>query len=155
MVTFRNLLLFNVFRSLLRTWSRSPSVARCSSILPMAYITVVGCLPPKWRPISGRDASVVCLARYIAICRGTVTVRLVLFCVSSPSKRQNRSATACWIPSIVALRTCGSRAFIRADDTWILERAPRTRRRRKSRPCIPTYRATSPRDMFEHEVSPH
>ena len=154
MVTFRKLLRFNVFRSLLRTWSRSPSVARCSSILAMAYITVVGCLPPKCRPISGRDASVDCLARYIAICRGTVTVRLVLFCVSSPSKRPNRSATARWIASIVTLRTSGSRSLIRADNTWILERTPRTRRRRKFRPRTPTYRTTT-RDMFEQEVSPH
>ena len=59
------------------------SVRRCSSILPMECITVVWCLPPNWRPISGSDASVSCLARYMAIWRGTTIWRELFFCLSS------------------------------------------------------------------------
>ena len=49
---------------------KSLSPLRTVSILSTECMTVVWCLPPNCRPISGNDASVRCLARYIAICRG-------------------------------------------------------------------------------------
>src|SRR6266851_7450546 len=56
--------------SLLSNLFKSLSFLRTPSILSTECKTVVWCLPPNWRPIPGRDASVRCLARYIAICRG-------------------------------------------------------------------------------------
>ena len=56
--------------SLLSSLFKSLSSLRTPSILSTECNTVVWCLPPNWRPISGRDASVRCLARYMAICRG-------------------------------------------------------------------------------------
>jgi len=56
--------------SLLSNLFKSLSFLRTPSILSTECKTVVWCLPPNWRPISGREASVRCLARYIAICRG-------------------------------------------------------------------------------------
>jgi len=56
--------------SLLSNLFKSLSFLRTPSILSTECKTVVWCLPPNWRPISGRDASVRCLAKYIAICRG-------------------------------------------------------------------------------------
>ena len=46
----------------------------------MECITVVWCLPPNCRPISGSEASVICLARYMAICLGTTTARVLESC---------------------------------------------------------------------------
>src|ERR1700694_1318123 len=56
--------------SLLSNLFKSLSSLRTPSILSTECKTVVWCLPPNWLPISGREASVRCLARYIAICRG-------------------------------------------------------------------------------------
>jgi len=56
--------------SLFRSLFKSLSALRTCSILSTECMTVVWCLPPNWRPISGREASVRCLARYMAICRG-------------------------------------------------------------------------------------
>jgi len=56
------ILLISLFKSL--------SVLRCSSIFSTECKTVVWCFPPNCRPISGSDASVRCLARYMAIWRG-------------------------------------------------------------------------------------
>ena len=44
----------------------SLSERRNSSILLMECKTVVWCLPPNWRPISGSDAVVNCLTMYMA-----------------------------------------------------------------------------------------
>ena len=49
---------------------RSLSLRRSASILLMECSTVVWCLPPNWRPISGSDAEVSCFTRYMAIWRG-------------------------------------------------------------------------------------
>src|SRR5215471_2236220 len=57
---------------------RSLSDCRCCSILAMECMTVVWCLPPNWRPISGNEASVICLARYMATCRGKTMARELL-----------------------------------------------------------------------------
>ncbi len=91
--------------SLLMVRFRSLSWRRCSSILAMECMTVVWCLPPNWRPISGREASVICLARYIAIWRGTTIWRELFFCLSSGTRMPNCSATARWMASMVILRT--------------------------------------------------
>jgi hypothetical protein len=56
--------------SLLSSLFKSLSLFRLSSIFSTECSTVVWCLPPNWRPISGSEASVRCLARYMAICRG-------------------------------------------------------------------------------------
>ena len=56
--------------SLLTNLFKSLSVLRSSSIFSTECSTVVWCLPPNCRPISGNEASVRCLARYMAICRG-------------------------------------------------------------------------------------
>src|SRR5205085_5760085 len=50
-----------------------PSFLRRSSTLRIEWITVEWCLPPKLRPISGSDACVSDLQRYIAIWRGFAT----------------------------------------------------------------------------------
>ena len=50
-----------------------PSRFRRSSIFRIEWITVEWCLPPKLRPISGSDACVSDLHRYIAIWRGIAT----------------------------------------------------------------------------------
>src|SRR3954465_11702951 len=52
---------------------KSPSFLRRSSTLRMEWITVEWCLPPKLRPISGSDACVSDLQRYIGIWRGIAT----------------------------------------------------------------------------------
>ena len=52
---------------------KSPSFCRRSSTLRIEWITVEWCLPPKLLPISGSDAFVKFLHRYIAICRGIAT----------------------------------------------------------------------------------
>ena len=49
-----------------------------TSILRMEWMTVEWCLPPKLRPISGRDAWVNDLQRYIATWRG-IAIDFVLF----------------------------------------------------------------------------
>src|SRR6185312_1825724 len=49
------------------------SFLRRSSTFRIEWITVEWCLPPKLRPISGRDACVSDLQRYIAIWRGIAT----------------------------------------------------------------------------------
>ena len=74
------------FKSLL-TW-------RCSSIFAIECITVVWCFPPNSRPISWSDAAVICLARYIAICLGSTTARLLVLSLSSAIDRLKYSATA-------------------------------------------------------------
>jgi hypothetical protein len=56
--------------SLFSSLFKSLSVLRASVILSTECSTVVWCLPPNCRPISGSDASVSCFARYIAIWRG-------------------------------------------------------------------------------------
>src|SRR5438552_19184184 len=56
--------------NLLSSLFKSLSSLRALSIFSTECKTVVWCLPPNWRPISGREASVRCLARYMAICRG-------------------------------------------------------------------------------------
>jgi hypothetical protein len=56
--------------SLFSSLFKSLSALRTVSILSTECMTVVWCLPPNWRPISGSEASVRCLARYMAICRG-------------------------------------------------------------------------------------
>ena len=76
------------------------------SILAMEYITVEWRLPPKWLPISTREASVNCLARYIASCRGKVTARVVDLWLSSSTCMPNLRATCCWIASILLARIC-------------------------------------------------
>ena len=46
----------------------------------MEWMTVVWCLPPKARPISGSEASVSSLTRYMATCRGIHDLlRIALF----------------------------------------------------------------------------
>src|SRR6266850_4813091 len=49
---------------------KSASFLRRSSTFRIEWITVEWCFPPKLRPISGSDACVSDLQRYIAICRG-------------------------------------------------------------------------------------
>jgi hypothetical protein len=56
--------------SLFSSRFKSLSFLRTSSIFSTECSTVVWCLPPNCRPISGSEASVRCLARYMAICRG-------------------------------------------------------------------------------------
>src|ERR1039458_8920954 len=56
--------------SLLSNLLKSLSSLRTLSIFSTECRTVVWCLPPNCRPISGKDASVRCFARYIAIWRG-------------------------------------------------------------------------------------
>jgi hypothetical protein len=56
--------------SLLTSLFKSLSFLRASSIFSTECKTVVWCLPPNCRPISGSEASVRCLAKYIAICLG-------------------------------------------------------------------------------------
>src|SRR5712692_7380125 len=56
------ILLISLFKSL--------SVFRAPSIFSTECSTVVWCLPPNCRPISGSEASVRRFARYMAICRG-------------------------------------------------------------------------------------
>jgi hypothetical protein len=77
---------FNVSVSLLRSRFRSLSDWRCSSILSTECITVVWCFPPNCLPISGRDASVICLARYMAICRGKTIARELLLALISATR---------------------------------------------------------------------
>src|SRR5688572_30787794 len=56
------------------TWLlKTASVFRRSSTFRMEWITVEWCLPPKLFPISGSDALVRFLQRYIATCRGRAT----------------------------------------------------------------------------------
>src|SRR4030095_1905327 len=70
--------------SLLMSLFKSLSFLRCSSIFSTECKTVVWCLPPNCRPISGREASVRCLARYIAIWRGyTIARELFLSLISA------------------------------------------------------------------------
>src|SRR5215203_482615 len=64
---------------------KSPFDFRRSSILRMEWITVEWCLPPKLLPISGSDALVRFLQRYIAICRGIATDFELFRDFSSPS----------------------------------------------------------------------
>src|SRR5581483_4457593 len=52
---------------------KSASFLRRSSTFRIEWMTVEWCLPPKLRPISGSDACVSDLQRYIAICRGIAT----------------------------------------------------------------------------------
>src|SRR5712692_2820484 len=52
---------------------KSLSFFRRSSTFRIEWITVEWCLPPKLRPISGSDACVSDLQRYIAIWRGIAT----------------------------------------------------------------------------------
>src|SRR6185436_4162486 len=52
---------------------KSPSFLRRSSTFRIEWITVEWCLPPKLRPISGSDACVSDLHRYMAIWRGMAT----------------------------------------------------------------------------------
>src|SRR6476620_9178771 len=52
---------------------KSGFFCRRSSTLRMEWMTVEWCLPPKLRPISGSDACVSDLQRYIAICLGIAT----------------------------------------------------------------------------------
>src|ERR1700683_1219817 len=56
--------------NLLMVRFRSLSVRRRPSILLIECKTVVWCLPPNWRPISGSEAEVSCFTRYMAIWRG-------------------------------------------------------------------------------------
>src|SRR5437868_12814140 len=51
--------------SLLSSLFKSLSVLRTCSIFSTECSTVVWCLPPNCRPISGSEASVRCLARYM------------------------------------------------------------------------------------------
>src|SRR5688572_33239833 len=65
---------FPLYRSdsdrVLRSVLKSPSRCRRDSIFLMEWMTVEWCLPPKLFPISGSDAFVNALHRYIAIWRG-------------------------------------------------------------------------------------
>src|SRR5713226_7769741 len=58
--------------------SNSGSRLRKVSIFRTEWMTVEWCLPPNALPISGREASVRALVRYMAIWRGTATA-LALF----------------------------------------------------------------------------
>src|SRR5205085_11608936 len=98
--------------SLLSNLFKSLSFLRTVSILSTECITVVWCLPPNWRPISGSEASVRCFARYIAICRGKTMLRELFFCLISATRSPNCSATAFWIESMVILRVCCSMKFL-------------------------------------------
>src|SRR4051812_41134365 len=49
---------------------KSGSFFRSSSTFRIEWITVEWCFPPKLRPISGKEARVRDLQRYIATCRG-------------------------------------------------------------------------------------
>ena len=84
-----------MFRSLSICWIRSIFLIECR--------TVVWCLPPNWRPISGGEASVRCFAMYMAIWRGYTIARALFFALSS---------TRPWIDSIVILRACESMKFL-------------------------------------------
>src|SRR5579862_2938157 len=86
--------------SLLSTLFKSLSALRCCSILPTECRTVVWCLPPNWRPISGREASVRCLARYMAIWRGNTMTRELFLDLISVGRSPNCSDTALWIDSM-------------------------------------------------------
>src|SRR5690606_23244546 len=57
----------------LRSVLKSPSRCRRSSIFRIEWMTVEWCFPPKLLPISGSEAFVRFLQRYIAICRGMAT----------------------------------------------------------------------------------
>src|SRR5687767_14717077 len=63
----------NACTKLLISRSNSGSFLRRPSIFRTEWITVEWCLPPNPLPISGSEASVKVLVRYIAICRGTAT----------------------------------------------------------------------------------
>src|SRR5207244_2397064 len=73
------------------------------SILSIECITVVWCLPPNWRPISGKEASVKCLVKYIATCRGYTMEREMFLVLISPDRSPNCSATAVVVHSTVIL----------------------------------------------------
>src|SRR6266849_1769751 len=83
----------NESSSLLRVRFRSLSLRRRVSILWIECRTVVWCLPPNCRPISGSDAEVSCLTRYMAIWRGKAMAFELLRIFKSCSRRPNCSPT--------------------------------------------------------------
>src|SRR5580704_14028342 len=85
---------------------RSLSDRRISSILWIECSTVVWCLPPNWRPISGSDAVVSCLTMYVATCRGKAIARVLLRTFKSCSRKLKCSLTRFWIRSIVTRFSC-------------------------------------------------
>src|ERR1039458_8263361 len=90
-----------LYETTIRTLFKSLSVLRCCSILSTECRTVVWCLPPNCRPISGNEASVRCLAIYMAIWRGNTMTRELFFALISATRRPNCSDTAFWIDSQV------------------------------------------------------
>src|SRR5712692_3442683 len=83
----------NESSSLLRVRFRSLSLRRRVSILWIECRTVVWCLPPNCRPISGNDAEVSCLTKYMAIWRGKAMAFELLRIFRSCSRRPNCSPT--------------------------------------------------------------
>ena len=65
---------------------KSLSERRISSILLIECNTVVWCLPPNCRPISGNEAVVSCFTMYIATCRGKAIARVLLRTFKSCSR---------------------------------------------------------------------
>src|SRR5581483_1946708 len=84
----------------------SLSERRISSILLMECSTVVWCLPPNCRPISGSEAVVSCLTMYIATWRGKAIARVLLRSLSFCSSRLKCSLTRFWIRSMVTRFSC-------------------------------------------------
>jgi hypothetical protein len=84
------------------TASTSSFVAPCCSTLAIDAITVARCLPPKCRLVSSNDASVICMPKYIAICRGNATALAVHFCWSLSTRHpEEQGHTALLIAAIV------------------------------------------------------
>src|SRR5216684_3802602 len=90
---------------------KSLSDRRNSSILLMECSTVVWCLPPNCRPISGSEAVVSCLTIYIATCRGKAIARVLLRTFRSCSRRLKCSLTRFWIKSMVTRFSCDAMMF--------------------------------------------
>src|ERR1700738_3140963 len=85
---------------------RSLSDRRNSSILLIECSTVVWCLPPNCRPISGSEAVVSCLTIYIATWRGKAIARVLLRTFKSCSRRLKCSLTRFWMRSMVTRFSC-------------------------------------------------
>src|SRR2546426_7028704 len=91
----------NAWTKLLMRRSNSGSRLRKVSIFRTEWMTVEWCLPPKALPISGSEAAVRVLMRYMAIWRGSATVFELFLALSSVIFTPNWSATNFWIISIV------------------------------------------------------
>src|SRR2546426_8964470 len=91
----------NAWTKLLMRRSNSGSRLRKVSIFRTEWMTVEWCFPPNALPISGREAAVRVLMRYMAIWRGSATVFELFLALSSVIFTPNWSATNFWIISIV------------------------------------------------------